>query len=1129
MKTSEEKYQVIVNKIEAAFIKQQRLLIIKNLLLFLVLTAVSLLLAEILESIFHFSSAGRIVFDSLFVLALLVLFVLKILFPLFSIFSSIKFSSLIEMAKQIGKQFPSLADKLANSIQVYGLKKENPHGYSKNLIDQSINTIYRKTDKLNFNQTVTVKPVLKAIRLFGVVIVFFATINFLWFQQLAPAANRLMNPFVSFEKPDPIRISIIPGNKQVLKNESVEIKAEVFGKKINELSLHLVEVANDFQLTHRLPAKNENQFQFVIEHIQDTTEYYFSTEKFISDKYKLNVIDLPMIRHLQIKLVSPKYSGLDTQLLEENIGDLHCLKGSFANISIQTNKQLIEAVVGYNEDKRIPLDVSANSAIGGFKINEAGSYRIRLLDSEGFKNLDPIEYRISIIEDIFPNIYITTPGQDIDLTEDLILPLTLEAEDDFGFSALGIWYKIIKADNPLADTSLKFLPLNSNLAKSERIIINYDWDLTTLDLFAGDLVQYYAEIYDNDDVSGPKASRSKTYLARFPTLEEIFAEVSTEQEQTYESFEGLFEKSKDLKEHIKEIVEEMKQNPEMKWEEKKQVEDVIQNQRQLEKSLREVQQQLEQMVERMEQNDLLSMETLEKYSELQKMLDEIMSEELKEAIKKLQQAVEQIDEEKLKKAMEQLEFSQEEFLKNIEKTLNILKRLQVEQKLDELAKKIEKLLQEQKEINEQLKNKPSQNELSSVCKDQEKTKQKTEDFLSETESLKNEMDELPNSPQDQIEQILGEAARQELLKNMGQVCSNTKTGQTNSACKSGSKAESTLAEMMEMMNAAKQEMIERHKQEVMAELQRLSRNFLTLSHKQEKLLNNSKKLSRNSPRLTQHVDQQQDLLNAMTRNANKMGELTQKTFFVSSQMARSVGQAMKSMNQALAKFEERNIAQSAKSQQQAMVYLNEAVKQLMTAMKDLSKSQSGTGMEEMMEKLAQMAGKQQGINQQTMQLGMGQPSMSLAQQAAMARLAAEQNALRKAMQQMQNEFGESSELLGRLDQMGKDMEDVVKDLQTRKVSRKTINRQQRILQRLLDAQKSARKQDYSRKRKAETGKYYPSINPGKLPADLGEKENKMRRDLIRALKEGYSKDYQELIKKYFDTLMKETIENEKKN
>ena len=244
-------------------------------------------------------------------------------------------------------------------------------------------------------------------------------------------------------------------------------------------------------------------------------------------------------------------------------------------------------------------------------------------------------------------------------------------------------------------------------------------------------------------------------------------------------------------------------------------------------------------------------------------------------------------------------------------------------------------------------------------------------------------------------------------------------------------------------------------------------------------------------------------------------------------MARAVGLAMKNMSNALEKFEERNINRTLRSQQRAMISLNEAIKQMISAMKQLAGASSASGLEEFLERLKQMSAQQQGINQQTLQLIPGDQPLSLSQQAAMARLAAQQQALKKTLEQLQQEFGERSEILGRLDGIGKEMEDVVKDFQKRKISRQTIRRQRKILQRLLDAQKSARRQDYSRRRKAETGKNYPVISPRALPKNMGDKTIQIQRDLIRALKEGYSRDYQELIKRYFEALMKETIKHEK--
>ncbi|MBC8185497.1 hypothetical protein H8E88_30790 [candidate division KSB1 bacterium] len=1125
MKNTEKKFNSLLDRVDAVRKKQKRVFLFSGLFLSLAIVLLLFIIAASLEAFIHFDSTTRTVIVTLLAGTILSILILKVAKPVYVLFKK-KYPADEKIGKIIGDHFPSIEDKLSNAIQVYKIKKSNPHGFSDDLIDESVNSIHEQTIKINFLESIKSEAVFRYGRLWLAVFVFYLLLVFGVGESFQNAQFRLFNPFTEFNEYPGMTIQVAPGHKQVLKNEPVEISARVQGGKIKKLDLHLKEINNEYHLTHALEANQKNEFKFIIEHIQDTTEYFLSAREITSGKYTLSVVELPIVRNLQVRISPPNYVRKGVEFLEENIGDMSCLKGSYAEIDLLSNKKLSRATLILNDKKEVPLNVTLESAAGSFKINEGGSYFLKLLDEEDFENRDPIVYRITLIEDIYPSAFITSPGQDVDLTEDLLLPLTIEAEDDFGFFSLRLGYKIIKMDTPFTDTTLKFISLPAEIAGAEKINFDYLWDLTTLDLFAGDIVRYYAEIFDNDNVSGPKSSKSQIYSARFPTLEEIFAEVDAEQEQTSESFEGLYEKSKELKENIEKLAEELKQNPELKWEEKKQVENVLENQKQLEKSLEEIQEQLEQMVERMEKNDLLSLETLQKYSELQKLLDEVMTDELKEAIKKLQQAAEKIDEQLMKQAIEQLNFAQEEFLKNIEKTLNILKRLQIEQKLDELVKKAEKLLQEQTDINEQLKKELSKNQKDGLCENQAETKNKTEDALKETEQLKDDMTEFSNMPEDMLEQMLEKMKQSGLLEKMKESISQMKSGNMQSAQQCGKSAKSSLSMMMDMLSQAKKDLIEKQKQEVMAELKRLSNNILTLSKKQESLLNQSKKLNSNSPLLTNRADTQQNLASALNRNANVMGELSNKTFFVSAQMMRSMGQSLQNMKNALTQFEGRNMAKTTRSQQKAMVSLNETLKQLRSAMKELANASSAAGLEEYLEKLSQMAGKQQGINQQTMNLNPGSQPMTMGQQAAMARLAAEQAALRKAMEQLQKEYGERSDILGRLDQIGKDMGDVAKDLQKRNVSRRTINRQQRILQRLLDAQKSARKQDYSRKRRAETGKYYPALSPGQLPTNLGEKNIRIQRDLLKALKEGYSKDYQELIKKYFEALMKESMENE---
>ena len=169
-----------------------------------------------------------------------------------------------------------------------------------------------------------------------------------------------------------------------------------------------------------------------------------------------------------------------------------------------------------------------------------------------------------------------------------------------------------------------------------------------------------------------------------------------------------------------------------------------------------------------------------------------------------------------------------------------------------------------------------------------------------------------------------------------------------------------------------------------------------------------------------------------------------------------------------------------------------------------------------------LAGEQEGLNQQTQGMG-NQGQLSMQQQASLARLAAQQEALRKSLQQLAEEFGNSNggEVLGNLDKIQQDMGEVVQDLARQNVRRETIERQRRILSRLLDATRSAQQRDVSKKRRAETGKQYTAIDPGYLPSDLGEAQTKIQQDLLKAMRENYSKDYKVLIQKYFEALSKQ--------
>jgi len=1122
----EQIYQSLLQRIDAARTRLKTVSIASG---FLISSAVSLILALLaifLESAFRFPSQQRTILVVAVSVSFVILWLALVVRPILSLFFLKKKPTDADLAQTIGDSFQLIGDRLVNAIQVFQLKSSEKLGLSNDLINQSVQDVHEVAAEINFAKAISPAPIKSAAKYFSAAVAlfsFFFIIGHLEFQQ---SIIRLFNPLKGYDAPAAFEIVVEPGNVQVLKNDPVELRAWVKGTFPEKMTLVLKDTPDEQIVNHELRPDAGNQFRYYIDHVQDSTAYFFKEGEVRTATYLISVVELPLVRSMQLKVIPPRYSQLPEKLMEENLGDINCLKGSRVELSLHSNKALANAWIQFDNQTRIQLDVRSSRATGNFMALQDGSYTIQLVDRFEMVNKDPIEYRISIIDDNYPTVVISSPGQDVDITEAMMLPLTIEAEDDFGFSRMNLAYQLIKQEVVNFDSSFHFLPIQFDNQSLEKIVQTYNWNLSSINLFAGDFIRYFVEVYDNDAISGPKRSKSATYIARFPTLEEIISEVNTEQAETYEGFEGVYEKSKELKQSIDKIVEQVKQNPEMKWEEKKQVDELVEKQKQLEQSLEEVQEKLDQMIERMERNDLLGMETLQKYQELQELMNELFSDELKEAIKKLQEASMQVNPQELMQAIEQLDFTQEDFLQNIEKTLNILKRLQIEQKLDELVKTAENLLEKQTQLNEAMEENATHEQRLEMGQSQEEIEKRAEKMLEDMKQLSDSMEESGEMPTDKLEAAMEQMSDQELLKKMQSTRSQIQTGKMQEARNTGKMTQKSLSELSDLLKGAKSDLIDAQKQQTMAELQRLSHDMLSLSKQQETLLNQSKNLNRNSPQINEAAERQQNLLNALSRTANKMVQLSQKTFFVTQKLGRAMGQSMRQMESALSDMEQRNMPQANGAQQQAMMSLNEGIKEIMNSMSSLANSNSSTGFDEFMEQLSQMAGKQQGINNQTMQLGMGQ-QLTMSQQAMMARLAAEQTALQRSMEQMASEFGEQSNILGRLDQLSHEMGEVARDLQSKKVSQTTMNRQQQILQRLLDAQRSVRKQDYSRKRKAETARHYSVRSPGLMDQNLGEKNSQLQRDLLKALKEGYSKDYQELIRKYFEALMEESVADEK--
>jgi hypothetical protein len=344
-------------------------------------------------------------------------------------------------------------------------------------------------------------------------------------------------------------------------------------------------------------------------------------------------------------------------------------------------------------------------------------------------------------------------------------------------------------------------------------------------------------------------------------------------------------------------------------------------------------------------------------------------------------------------------------------------------------------------------------------------------------------------------------------------------GNQSQANQSSKQSGQQMEQLHSDLKKAQDEMLKNDQKKIMAKMQKITENLLKLSENEENLIGETKGLSNYSDQYPVVAGSQQKIIEGMSHVIRDIIDLSHETFFISPQISKSLGSANGNMRKSLSELENRRQTPARNYQNQAMAGINESVLSMNQSMEMMSGAGSATGFEQYLEQMQKMVGRQGQLNQESLNFfKQNQGSLSMQQQGQLKRMAAEQRAIQKAMENISNEMQNRSDILGRLDHMADEMGKVVEELQTLSIDRKTIDRQQQILSRMLDAQKSVREKEYSKKRLAEIGKKYRRKSP-EDPTNMEDPRMKqLSLELNRALQEGFNPDYEKLIEEYFRAL-----------
>ncbi len=208
------------------------------------------------------------------------------------------------------------------------------------------------------------------------------------------------------------------------------------------------------------------------------------------------------IDNLTLTLEFPAYTQLKKQVLMR--GSVKALPGTEVKVNGNSNLSVDESELVVNNRDHFLMDVNGlNNLKGSFMIREKGHYQFKVKPSEGEKFLLAKKYSIELERDKSPQVILFPENPKPVYYETDNVQVSYEAHDDFGIRQIDLIARI--NETTLTKRVKRFKQPEKDSTG------NFTWSLALEALQPGDEVQYFLEIQDNDNVTGPNTGQSEVY------------------------------------------------------------------------------------------------------------------------------------------------------------------------------------------------------------------------------------------------------------------------------------------------------------------------------------------------------------------------------------------------------------------------------------------------------------------------------------------------------------------------------------------------------------------------------------------------------------------------------------------
>lgn len=1123
---AENNFQTLLEKLDEFTRKFYVNQIIRGVLLFLSLAFALFITLVVLEYFGEFNSSIRTGLFFGFALLMLAVFGFLIAVPLLKIVSIGKKISKQQASQIIGSHFSEINDKLSNVLQLQDLES----GSSSDLVIASINQKITQLKPIPFTAAINFKENKKYLKFLIIPLLLILGLAAFEPKVIKDSTQRIISYNQEFIKESPYKINIENDKLTAFKNEDFKLKVKLTGEEIPN-QLNVIYQNKRFLLNK----KSKNTFEYEFKNLQNDLDFSLFDGEFESELYKINTLAKPQLLDFSVAFEYPKYLNKRNTAIE-NTGDFVVPQGTkvkWVFNTENTNKLNFIAI-----DSSLNLNQSAeNEFVFQRKFMTSSQYGLSTAN-EYLSYLDTVFYSVDVIPDVRPSIEVDTK---VDSLNRQIRYFKGFVKDDYGFSRLNFYQRFVGQNDSVGELQKQTIPIARGLPSSD---FYHSLNLDHFNLKAGDEVEYYFEIWDNDGVNGSKSSRTQTFKYQAPSKSDLSKKNKETDELVKKEMEANIELTKEIKEDLKALQEKLLDKKELGFQEKKQLQNLLNKQKKVQQSMEQLQQKNKENNKLREEFTQQDEALLEKQKQLQEMFEKVMTEEMKEMMRQMEEMMEKMKKDDLQKSLEQMELNNEELEKELDRNLELFKQLEVEKQLAEAKEKLDELRKEQDKLTEETKDKKTDAEENK--KKQDDLNKKMDEVSKEMEDIKKKNEELetPNKLEDT------KSLEDEIKKDMKESSEELEKKNKKDASEEQEDASEKMEELSEKMSEMQQQMSSEANEENLEDMRALLENIIQLSFDQEDVMEDLKAVNRNDPQYVTLSQQQKKIKDDSKIVEDSLFALSKRVQELSGVVNKEMTAVNFNMDKSIEELQERRTPQANSRQQLAMTSLNNlalildaAVQSMQQQMQQEAKGEckkpgkgkpkpgkgnSPASMKKLQQQLnkqmealkkAMGEGKKPGDSKKGKKPGQGGMGGQGGMSKQLAQMAAKQAAIRKAVEQLQEEIGESNgQGGGNMKKLGDLMEQTETDLVNKNITNETLMRQEEILTRLLQSEKAEREREKDEKREATEATDELSRNPTEF-FEYNKRKNQ-EIELLRTLPPAFNSYYKSKVSDYFNQIEK---------